>query len=262
MQDKLTVLVFRENDRSRTFQIPFRWLTRLGLSLGVFTLITLIALFLAVRFYRVSLFASPSRVQELEFELGGLQQAYDELLQKNKELVQMGPAPVAEPQAEPTSAPPAPTSSPSVAEGEAPPPLLFSALPASSRDAAVPNPANLAVQLEQVRVSWKGNLLNLAFNIQYTATDRGTQQGRIVVLARGRSTLLAYPEGVLNTVGAESLIDPSRGEFFSVSRFREVKASFGPASDRKDLQDLQILLFDTNGGLLLVQRIAAEATSP
>src|SRR5262249_21065939 len=88
--------------------------------------------------------------------------------------------------------------------------------------------------------------------------------GRIVILARGPSTLLAYPEKVLNSGSEAALIGPERGEYFSVSRYRETRAEFGPIANLESLQEVAILIFGSaseEGGLQLLihQRVPTEA---
>ncbi|MGZ3708165.1 MAG: hypothetical protein ACXWPM_04980 [Bdellovibrionota bacterium] len=66
---------------------------------------------------------------------------------------------------------------------------------------------------------------------------------------------------------AESLIAPDKGEFFSVSRYREVKADFGPVRSQDSLKDVEILIIASNGQILIDQKLqpqkgAARAATP
>jgi hypothetical protein len=111
------------------------------------------------------------------------------------------------------------------------------------------------------RTSWSngGRSLKVSFNIQYTGTDHGSQQGRIIVMARGPNAVMSYPEGVFGRAGGESLIETDHGEYFSVSRFREVKATFpeirGGATGQ--IQEVEILILSLDGQLLFYQKLPA-----
>jgi hypothetical protein len=137
---------------------------------------------------------------------------------------------------------------------------LFGALPRNTQDLTAES-GKLPITVSPARVSWGagGRALRVSFNIQYTGAERGTQQGRIVILARGPSALVSYPEGVLASAGSESLIQPQQGEYFSVSRFREVKADFPEirGASTGQIRDVEILILSLEGQLLFYQKIAA-----
>jgi hypothetical protein len=126
-----------------------------------------------------------------------------------------------------------------------------------------PNPSGnpLKIALTQPQVQLKGSRLQVKFAIQYTADDGKNQQGRIILLVRSPSGLLAYPEGVLNGMRADVLIAPERGEFFSVGRYREVKNEFSlPPGPLKSWDEVEILIFQSDESLLLRERVdIAEA---
>jgi hypothetical protein len=106
-----------------------------------------------------------------------------------------------------------------------------------------------------VKISWLGKSLQVNFNLQYNATDGGSQQGRILVLARGPQTLLAYPQGVFTRAGSDSLVGQKQGEYFSVSRFREVKADFEQAKGVGQLLDAEILIISLEGEIIFYQKV-------
>jgi hypothetical protein len=145
------------------------------------------------------------------------------------------------------------------------PGFIFSALPAEVQAAPAGNA--VTVKIQNLKAQWTSDKkVRIHFDLQYVKTDGGNQQGRIVILARGPETLLAYPDGVLNRTGAGSLISPDQGEYFSVSRFREVKAEFGPMRSTSSLEDLEVLILGTTSGqsamhgqLLIHELVTPEA---
>jgi hypothetical protein len=258
----VTVLVFKDNYASRTFRIPLSWISRFGFALGACAAVALVATVLAVRYYRTARNANPVRVQELETELDDLHASYKSLESKLAS-AQAANGTGAESPAAPaptvtvTTTPAVPAAATVPVNAVTPPkPVLFSALPIS-RLARMPDPATLPFKLVQPKVQWRKNRLSIALAIQYTSEDGGNQQGRIVILARGGHTLTAYPDAVMNAAGAETLLAPAQGEYFSVSRFREVRAEFGPLQD-DTLKTAEVLIFDTQGDLLMAERFPAE----
>src|SRR6185295_18743666 len=95
----------------------------------------------------------------------------------------------------------------------------------------------------------------------------GNQQGRIVILARGPATVVAYPEQAFNPGSSPALIAPERGEYFSVSRYRETRAEFTGFANTDVLKEVEILIFGSPAGasdesgfeLLIHQRVPIEA---
>jgi hypothetical protein len=129
-------------------------------------------------------------------------------------------------------------------------------LPARSWPQPSQRPAELKIALTPPQVQLKSNRLQVKFAIQYTADDGKNQQGRIVLLARGPSGILAYPEGVLNEMRAETLLAPERGEFFSVGRYREVINEFDlPPTNPSQWKEIEVLIFQSDETLLLRERI-------
>lgn len=263
----VTVLVFKDNFSSRTFRIPLSWISRFGFALGACAAASLILLFLTVKYYRMARNSNPVRVMELEGELDELRASYKSVEAKASAAslaaaTKPAPAPADKP-AGAASPVPVPTvtvtatATPSAANPVTPTrATLFSAVPLSKL-AKMPDPATLPFKLVQSKVVWRKNTLSVQFAIQYTSEDGGNQQGRIVILARGARTLMTYPEKVMNVAGADSLLQPDQGEYFSVSRFREVKADFGPVPT-DTLKTAEVLIFNTQGDLLVAERYNAE----
>ena len=89
----------------------------------------------------------------------------------------------------------------------------------------------------------------LSFELHNNHPDKSVQKGYIVVLAKGRSALRAYPQ-VFNSKGP-FLIDFEKGESFQVARFRMVNAQFDLSDLREPISSYQILIFKRTGELLL-----------
>ena len=88
------------------------------------------------------------------------------------------------------------------------------------------------------------NPATLTFDLHNAHPGEHIEKGYIVVLARGETGLLAYPN-VFNRAGPY-LLDFEKGETFQVARFRLVNAQFAASADA-----FQILIFTRNGELLI-----------
>jgi|GEM_PF-489700 len=252
--DELTVLVFKDNLASRTFRVPLAWISRFGISVAILLGFSAICMFAAVKYYRVASMLNPARVEQLQNELDRVKEDYElriATLQRQASDT-LAAAPVS------ISAPPQPPGVVS-AVGR---PVLFADIPApSSGDDSIPQEASLPFVISQPRTSWASGNFEASFNIQYTNTNGGSQQGRIIVLARGPEALLVYPAQTFNRSGSTALINPNKGEYFSVSRFREVKATFPHFKNRGDITEVEIVLFDPAGRVLLHRAVAATRSS-
>lgn len=272
--DDVTIVVFKDNQASRSFQVSLRWISRLGLALGCFALATALSSFFALKYYRVARSTDPSHVADLEQQLSDFKTANRTLESK----LAAGPAPApattqaaVNPLPVPTvtvtvtpvaaAAPPAQSSS----AAPAAPPVggfpLFSALPPQAQNLSA-DASKLPITVSPARTTWSGRLLKVDFNIQYVGTDHGSQQGRIVVLARGPNTLLGYPEGLFSRAGGDSLIVPQKGEYFSVSRFREVRAEFAEARGANPIDEIEIAILNLDGSLMVYQKTAVQQPAP
>jgi hypothetical protein len=263
---KLTVLVFKDGFASRTFQIPFSWFSSFGIIVAALAALTVGAALIAARAYRAANRANPERVESLETELSDLK-ASNKLLE-NRLTERAAETPAAIPltaAALPAAPVPAPTVTVTVtptsqtalnvapaipllaaASGR---PLLFTALPPATKPAPG-NPSTIPIEIHAPKAAWTSSGLAVTFDLQYSRSDKGTQQGHIVVLARGPETMVAYPEGVLNLSARDTLVAPDRGEYFSVSRFRSVRADFTPLK-RGSIKEAEVLIFDANDNLLI-----------
>jgi len=227
--NEITLLVFKDNFASRTFRVPLTWITQLGAGLVLLAVLTFMSFIIAFKYYRAAHRADPIRMHSLEQELNDLKSSYKALEEKQSKSL---PVP------SPSQAAPAITAS-----------WLFNGIPT----AILPVPTDsklIPISIGEPKVSLQGKNLSIRFGIQYSKPDEGSQQGRIILLARGPSLLMTYPEDVLNPAGKESLIQPEKGESFSVSRFREVNAQFTPVNSEDAIHEVEILIFGTLDGVV------------
>jgi hypothetical protein len=248
-QEPLTVTLFRGHRASKSFQIAPNWVPRLGLLLCFMIAVTLVSTALAVRFYRESSKSKPWHTRELEEKV-------DELEQRLAAAPKAVPVSSSAPEADVPQASSQPETAPPENMGAGVPTMqtsegLFSGIPLKFKPLA--DPSTLPIEIGDLKASWQGKSLNVYFNIRYIQKNNGTQQGHIVILARGPDLMMSYPSGVLNSPGATHLIQPEKGEFFSVSRFREVKAKFGPMNATNALQQVEVLIFSLTDQLLYHQ---------
>jgi hypothetical protein len=263
--DDLTVLVFKDNSVARTFRVPLHWISRLGLTVGILTAVAVLGVFLSGRFYWSARQSAKSAdlgyLQQLEHENSDLRSNLKTAQTQTQApaLTQNAPsAPIptvtvtVTPAVEHAVEPQKPLAQAPVAAtvmGTAGP--VFSALPSS----ITADLTNSPITLYEPHVKWINHTLKVDFFIQYTKEDKGNQQGRIILLARGPETVMAYPNGIFNPGGQLSLIDPQHGEYFSVSRIREVKADFKSVNV---LNEVEIILLSTDGKLLVHEFLKPE----
>jgi hypothetical protein len=247
--DDLTVLVFKDNSVARTFQVPLSWISRLGLIVGIVAAIAVLGIFLSTRFYFLARQASksgdPSYVQALESENSDLKANL-----KQAQLTASHAQPLAQVAESKEATAPVPTvtvtvtATPAAVVAQTATPAQTSIMSAGAGPGFTALPSNITpaftdspISIYEPQVKWSGRsssaTLKVQFFIQYTREDKGNQQGRIILLARGPQTVLSYPLGVLNDPDSSSLIAPDKGEYFSVSHVREVKTDFGPFKSSK-----------------------------
>lgn len=232
-RDELTVVLFKDHLASRTFRVPLRWISGLGLALGCAMLLTVSLGLIAGKYYLAFRQASPALVGELEKKVSELQSTLDAIRSPPPSLNAEEPDPLTAPTAKlPTATATIPTLLPSVIQ-------------------PVPEGFVPRIHIEGLATSWKRNSLVVRFNISYTRNDGGNQQGRIMILARGAKTILTHPKGVMNLAAEAPLLSPEKGEYFSVSRFRMTEAEFEPVAAREELQSVTILIFDQDFRLLI-----------
>jgi hypothetical protein len=238
MSERLTLVVFKDHLSSRTLTVRLAWLRAFGLViLGVIGL-ALVTAALFFNAYRktiaTSSVATAIRVEELEKDLSETKAAYEAVKTQALSGAAGG----------------------SVLAGAA---QAFAVLPPESILEKLPAPESLPFRLEALKAQWKGSTLQIRSAIEYSKEDGGNQQGHFIVLVRGPQSISAYPDGSFDATGASALVKPDSGEFFSVSRYREIKADFGPFARRDDVQSIEVLIFDLKRRLIFVNRTGLES---
>lgn len=262
LPEKVTLLVFKDNDAARTFHVPLKWVSHFGIALSLLLAFAFGGTYFGIKYYRIAARSNPLHVQELEQEIGDLKANLKNLELKTFE-------PVAQNVDETSHSGPNTTPTPSASSGgthasqTASVSTALSIFPTSTLTSLgqFPDPQTIAISIQPIQTKWIGNKLTVQFALQYNRGDHGNQEGRILILARGPDSLLSYPSGTLNHAGTDHLISPSNGEFFSVSRFREVKAEFGPVKDPKLIEEVEVYLFGGKEDPLAYRKVPIKKTN-
>jgi hypothetical protein len=249
--ENVTVLVFKDNYASRTFNIPLHWVSRLGILLGLMIGVTTLSTFAAIKYYRVASKADLNHVQDLEQEIIDLR---TNLKANENKSPETGTPLASAPNPAPMT-PSAPRLSVTSGSGTATPAGSVFTSFSPSFQFQLPDLATLPFVLQPPKVNWHGKTLRVRFALQYVKKDQGTQEGKILILARGPETLMSYPAGTMAPIGAEYLFAHEKGEPFAVSRFREVKADFGPLKSTSSIHEIEILITSTQGQLLVYKKV-------
>lgn len=259
LSKKLQIMVFQDGLSSRNFEVPLAWFSRLGWILGGSLLATALSGALAIHVWRQSHDAQPERLKELELQI----QALEKRALEKPATAPVAATPVAAVQTIPTQ--PIPTVTVTVTPVAAPPPpaapaapvlrgqfgqsgmrpLAFAAFPATVTG-EIPWVARPSVPIEisPPQLQWQGRKLRVRFDIRFVGPEGKSQQGRILIVARGPETLITYPSGALSPVGSGALFDPEQGEYFSVSRFRETRIEL-PSVD-SPIRTVEVFLIGTD----------------
>lgn len=263
--DQVTVLLFKDNLAARTFEIPLRWISWVGTLLGLLVILAISSCFIAGKYYWMSLRTSAGHVETLEQEISTLKSSLHELEKK-------APTAVNSSSISSTVGTPSGTTSSEHVQANTPSPVgpvgefTFLSFPATAK-LTPPDPAQLSFAIRNPKAYWSGNKLKVRLSLQYTKGDEGNQQGQIIILSRGPDSILAYPSGVLTTVDKKMVIDLDKGESFSVSRFREVKADFpsfhaysghGAQGTSGTVQSVEVFLFTKDHQLLSYLSLTPE----
>ena len=244
--DTLTLLVFKENLPSRTFSLSVDWVNRLGILLALILVGSLATGMLGLRSYWLSPKLREGRLEELHHQIDELKATQEKL--RAEQVVAMS-------EKRPSSISDAVKNQTLSASGDtlpAPPPTL----PAGA--------SSFPIHISHPAAVWRDRVLQVRFNIQYMKTDGQSQQGRIVAVAKGDDFVFAYPPQALNKNGLSvGLVDWTQGEYFSVGRFREVKALFeGAGGLQKAIREIHILIFDLKGMILIEDKLELNSTKP
>jgi hypothetical protein len=244
MNEKLTVILFKNHLTSRTFEVSLKKLERIGIS---FVVVIFLAIFSSVFFVRSGLkmlrtkdAGNAERTEILERQLSELKTSYEAL------------------QAHLSGS----TAAGSNLSQSSLRSVLFTSIPTNSVRSPIPSRDSLPFRLEGMKSRWQGNFLYISTAIEYTRGDEGTQQGNFFIVAHGPQNLYAHPEGAFSDAGSETLMDPESGEYFSVARYREIRARFGPVERRDQIESISIYLFDRNKNLIYLDRINLKDTEP
>ncbi|MEK6705489.1 MAG: hypothetical protein AABZ06_06850 [Bdellovibrionota bacterium] len=73
--NRLTVLIFKDNLPSKTFHVPFRWITHFGLLVSLLFAVAIAGAVFSIKFYRLARSGDPSRVLAMEKEMSELKAA-------------------------------------------------------------------------------------------------------------------------------------------------------------------------------------------
>ena len=245
--DQITVIVFKDHLTSRSFQFPMKWISRLGLVIGIITFFSVFGSALAIKYYRIASSSHSSNLHELELEI-------DDLKAQLKKWESHSIGSSVQSTASSSTGDSTPSSNhvtnPTLKNG----PLLYSLFPTQTQFLQSPQ-QDFPLQIQNPKFKWVNQTLSVEFALEYKKNDSGNQQGRIVLLAHGKNTLMSYPEETLNLVTQDepnpTLIHPERGESYSVSHYRLVSATFAPLGSKKALQTLEVFLFNREGNQLL-----------
>lgn len=239
--DQLNLVVYKDEYPPRVFRFPESWLKWIVLlTLGLLTSIGTL-LFFWLNSLRHTAPSDPAVVADLRKSLEEVTAAYESLREQNKD------------ESSPQEGAPTAGTTESGSTG-------IQGLPIETR--MLPTPKNVPIEIQQPALSWQGSYLQVKFNIVYVAEDGGSQQGRIVILAKGQDSLFGYPTGIINPRDPLSVVDTGKGEYFSLSRLRNVSAKLGPIASPKSIQAVQVYLFNRNGAILLSPTFPTQSPPP
>ena len=260
MTDKiLTVQVHHQNLDPRTFKVPIKWIYRTSLLAWFLIAISLTSIFFAVKTYRIKGGNQTAIIQDLEQEVRDLKKTNETL----SSTATSASAPLA-PSAK-ISTSPSTTSSTTASDINSrdtkPEPEIGQALDSSEgiwtglapHITLPPAGATPSVQLSDVKINWQGKFALVTGVVAYRDQGKGSQQGHLVVLARGRDRIFAHPDNLLNVPSSSFLFNAENGEYFSVARFRILKTKLGPFETPSQLAQIQVYLFDLDQKLILTQ---------
>jgi len=229
----LTVQVHHQNLDPRTFKVPVKWIYRTSLLAWLLVTVTLTSVFFAVNAYRLKTSGQPVAVRE-DTETA----SSDKSVTTGTASSQDKNASDEKPESQPGQSI---TGTEAIWTGLAP----NIAAPAKG---FVPS-----IDLSEVKINWQGKFATVTGVVAYREQGKGSQQGHLVVLARGKDRIFAHPENVLNVANSAHLFNAENGEYFSVARFRMLKARLGPFESPSQLEQVQIYLFDPENRLLISQ---------
>ncbi|MFZ9594594.1 MAG: hypothetical protein ACO3A2_00765 [Bdellovibrionia bacterium] len=249
ISDQITLLVFKDHFVSRTFEISITWLHRLTLLISLLVLFAFVSAGLAIKYFILYSSSRPSDTQILQSPAPPLLGSSSNLPVQD---INSTPAPTLQSKnsTETGGISPQEMGTPSVTSVDA---FSSSSQSETSLHPVALTPGDfsdapeLAISIQDPKLKWKNRTLQIRSAFQYIKTDQGNQTGRFLLLARGPGLLFSYPTGGFNEPGSASLLKPQSGEYFSVSRYRELKADFGPFDSLDALEYLELYIFTHDG---------------
>jgi hypothetical protein len=229
----LTVQVHHQNLDPRTFKVPVKWIYRTSLLAWFLVTVTLASTFFAVKTYRLKTSGQTVVIHE-----GADTGTGDKSMTANESNNQDKNASDEKPESQPGQAIPGTET-------------IWTGLSPNITGPAkgfVPS-----IDLSEVKINWQGKFANITGVVAYREQGKGSQQGHLVVLARGKDRIFGHPENILNVANSAHLFNAENGEYFSVARFRMLKTRLGPFETPSQLEQVQIYLFDQENRLLISQ---------
>jgi hypothetical protein len=252
----LTVQVHHQNLDPRTFKVPVKWIYRTSLFAWFLIAISLTSIFFAVKTYRMKGGNQSGTIMDLEQEVRDLKKTNEVL----SSTVTSAPAAGTKNTTAATTTSSSTTSDQNARDTK-PEPEIGQALDSSEglwtglapHITLPPAGATPVVQLSDVKINWQGKFALITGVVAYRDQGKGSQQGHLVVLARGRDRIYAHPDNALNVASSSFLFNAENGEYFSVARFRILKTKLGPFETPSQLGQIQVYLFDLDQKLILTQ---------
>ena len=244
----LTVQVHHQNLNPRTFKVPVKWIYRSSLIAWLLIIFSLTSVFFAVKTYRMKGGNQAGFIQDLEKEVSDLKKANNALISSAPAVNAAAPTPVTksdDPNERDTKPEPEVGQTMEAQEG------IWTGL--AQHITLPPAGTTPTVQLSDIKINWQGKFAVVTGIVAFREQGKGSQQGHLVVLARGRDRIFAHPDNILNVPSSSFLFDASRGEYFSVARFRILKTKLGPFETPSQLGQIQVYLFDLENKLILTQ---------
>lgn len=238
MAKKLNVFIFSDDQDARGFRVSQSWIERNLALIAIAVAANFLTLGLALHWYRKSQSMGPERLQALETELA----------EKTKELESVSATPSTPANNEPVN-----VSDLTLAQLHNP---LF-----PKADAATPQPALKAIQVDRISVRQNGNDLYLSSALRYVATDGGRQTGRIFAWLSGPDGTLTYPIRSWNAPTDQSWVNPTQGESFSVGKYRTIEIKF-TSSELKRFTHAYLVIANEQGQPLFLQSERLAGAKP
>ena len=232
----LKVVLYKENNSPRSLQLNSRTVYRLIMLISSLSLLLLVSIGLAVRFYLVSPKSHGQQSAEASLQDAAptnsdasSPEEKNKLLQDQVDLLNQK---IANQIATSNASKDIDKNNPALA-------LFAPIIVDKSKNNEIVQISNISI----VQASGR-NPATLSFELHNPKPEDGSQKGYIVVVARSEKTLYSYPN--VFTTSGPYLLDFEKGETFQIARFRMVNAQF----DIPTVPDsYQIFIFSRSGEL-------------